>query len=136
MRTLSLIPTNCKTANPLQLNLLITDRQNQQIARMEFEHSAHSYLRASQRGIDGDKLSVALLYGEVFDKQGLIYYVLGEHNIPDILSKEKNRLANTIVIVAGDTNKIITCYRARNPFKHIKNKSKILFKNNPNTAKK
>jgi hypothetical protein len=129
MRTLNLVPTNCKTVNPLQLNLLITDKQNQQSARIEFEHSAHSYIRASQRGIDGDKLSVALLYGEVFNKQGLIYYVLGEHNIPDILAREKNRLANTIVVVAGDTNKIITCYRSRHPFKHIKNKSKILFTN-------
>jgi hypothetical protein len=134
MRTLNLVPTNCRTANPLQLNLLITDSKNQQRARIEFEHSAHSYLRASQRGLEGDKISVALLFGEVFHKQGLIYYVLGEHNIPDILAKEKNKLANTIVVVAGDTNKIITCYRSRHPYKHIKMKSKILFKNYPNAA--
>ena len=134
MRTLNLVPTNCKTVNPLQLNMLITDKENQKSARIEFEHSEHSYLRASQRGIEGDKICIALLYGQVFNKQGLIYYVLGEHNIPDILAKEKNRLKNTIVIVAGDTNKIITCYRSSNPFKHMKMKSKILFNNYPHAA--
>lgn len=35
---------------------------------------------------------------------------------------------NTVVIVSGDSNQIITCYRSKNPFKNIKTKSKILQK--------
>ena len=61
--------------------------------------------------------------------QGLNYYVLGERDIPDFLSKEKSHIKNTVVITAGDTNQVITCYKANNPFKRIKHKSKELYKN-------
>src|SRR5436190_430302 len=77
----------------------------------KFEHTNHSYLRACQRGLNQHKIAVALQYGETIYKQGLIYFVLGEDNIPESLCKQKEQLKNTVVIVSGDSNQVITCYR-------------------------
>lgn len=93
-----------------------------------FEHTEHSYLRARQRGFNYQKIVAALQYGENVYKQGLIYFILGENNIPDSLCKQKEHLKNTVVIVSGDTNQIITCYRSANPFKNIRTKSEKLYK--------
>jgi hypothetical protein len=75
----------------------------------KFEHTHHSIHRANQRGVNDLQISTALQYGEVIRKQGLIYYILGEYNIPASLIKEKSKLKNIIVIVAGDSNHVITC---------------------------
>ena len=93
-----------------------------------FEHTKHSYLRARQRGINQEKIVATLQYGENIYKQGLIYFILGENNIPDSLVKQKEQLKNTVVIVAGDSNQIITCYRSANPYKNVRIKSKNLSK--------
>ena len=93
-----------------------------------FEHTKHSYLRARQRGFNNRKIVAALQYGENVYKQGLIYFILGENNIPDSLGKQKEQLKNTVVIVSGDSNQIITCYRSANPFKNIRTKSEKLCK--------
>lgn len=93
-----------------------------------FEHTKHSYLRSRQRGLNQEKIVATLQYGENIYKQGLIYFILGENNIPDSLVKEKERLKNTVVIVAGDSNQIITCYRSAKPFKNVRIKSKNLSK--------
>jgi len=99
-----------------------------------FNHSQHSFQRASQRGISKHKMRVTLQYGEVMYKQGLLFFVLGENNIPDFLIKDKNKLQNTVVVVSGDSNEVITCYRSANPFRNIKLKSKKLYKSYSNAA--
>ena len=99
-----------------------------------FKHTKHSFLRAAQRGITQRKIKVALQYGESIYKQGLIYFILGESNIPDSLIKEKDKLKNTVVIVSGNSNEVITCYRSANPYRNIKHKSKKLCKNYSNAA--
>lgn len=95
----------------------------------EFEHSNHSFCRSCQRGISKQAISTALQFGESFFKQGLIYYVLGE-NMPAAIQKASEKFRNIVVVVAGDSNQIITCYRSNNPFKNIKMKSKRLCKMN------
>lgn len=89
--------------------------------------SKHSVTRSSQRGIESYKLAIALQYGEVFMKQGLIYYVLGENNIPEQYSTLKSQLKNIVVVCCGRTDEVITCYRSANPFSRIKHKSKRLY---------
>lgn len=93
-----------------------------------FEHTEHSYLRACQRGLNREKIIAALQYGENVYKQGLIYFILGENNIPASLSKQKEQLKNTVVIVSGNSNQVITCYRSADPFKYIRTKSEKLCK--------
>jgi hypothetical protein len=112
--------------NPLAFNFLVEDPKTLQSEKLEFRHTKHSFQRAAQRGINLKKVSPVLEYGESYFKQGLIYYILGENNIPKSLSKERKKLRNLVVIVAGDSNQVITCYRSNNPFKNIKTKSKRL----------
>jgi hypothetical protein len=105
----------------------ITDKE-QRLFEITFEHTTHSYLRACQRGFNNQKIVAALQYGENVYKQGLIYYILGENNIPYSLCKQKEKLKNTVVIVSGNSNQVITCYRSTNPFKNIRIKSEKLCK--------
>ena len=98
------------------------------------KHSKHSFRRACQRSLSQEKITTALHYGEVIYKQGMLFYILGEKNIPSVLNNKKGQLRNTVVIVSGDSNQVITCYRSSNPFKNIKRKSKRLVKNYNNAA--
>jgi len=54
----------------------------------------------------------------------MIFYVLGEQQLPDAKVQEDSQ--NMVIVVAGDSNTILTCYRSENPFKHIKKKQKNL----------
>ena len=110
----------------LDFQFVVEDPKTHQKEVLEFRHTKHSSKRAAQRGINLKKVSHALEYGESFFKQGLIYYILGEKNLPDHLTKDKKELQNLVVIVAGDSNQVITCYRSKKPFKHVKLKSKRL----------
>jgi hypothetical protein len=89
----------------------------------------HSQQRSKQRGIDKDKLSIALSYGNAYYKQGYIFYVLGEDQIPEYLTSKKSKYVNTVVVTDSESDRIITCYRCKEPHRHIKKKSKIYFKN-------
>ena len=111
-----------------EIPLRIEDEKTHHFQIMKFEHSNHSFIRACQRGIGLSKIALALEYGHTYFKQGLNYYVLGEKDIPEYLSKERSHLKNIVVIVAGDSNQVITSYKSNNPFKQVKQKSKDLFK--------
>ena len=111
-----------------EIQLRIEDEKTHHVEIMKFEHSHHSFIRSCQRGIGLSKIALALEYGQTYFKQGLNYYVLGEKDIPAYLSKEKSHLKNIVVIVAGDSNHVITSYKSNNPFKQIKQKSKDLSK--------
>ena len=95
------------------------------VQKFEFEHSNQSMERASQRGINNDRLSLALAYGEIIQKQGLEFHILGENRIPDEFEKDKEKFKNTVVVTNRDC--VITCYRAKDPYKQIKKKSKIFY---------
>ncbi|MBF8149268.1 hypothetical protein ITJ86_05135 [Winogradskyella sp. F6397] len=95
---------------------------------LTFIHSRHSFKRANKRNINNTCIALTIEYGIAFFKQGLIFYVLGD-KVPDIIRKKlgKGNL-NLIVVVSGNSNIILTCYRSKNPFKHIKKKQKNLAK--------
>lgn len=103
------------------------DQKTGMVEVFRFTHTNHSFIRSAQRGIDDKKIAVAILYGEPYYKQGLIYYVLGVSKIPEQLQKQTANLRNTIVVVDGDSDTVLTCYRSKSPFKHIRKKSKTLF---------
>ena len=89
-----------------------------------FVQTKHCMARSCQRAITSDKLKLVLTYGEPYYKQGLIYYVLGESSIPKEYKKNTSKLVNTVAIVDGSSDTILTCYRSKNAHKHIKNKAK------------
>ena len=95
------------------------------VQNFKFEHSNHSLERASQRGINNDRLSIALAYGEIIQKQGLEFHILGENRIPDEFEKEKEKFKNTVFVTRRDC--VITCYCAKDPYKQIRKKSKIFY---------
>jgi len=111
------------------LKVISKDEKTGFVESFKFTHTNHSFQRSSQRGINNDQMAKTILYGEPYYKQGLIYYVLGEKQIPKQYQKNKESLKNTIVIVDGQSDTVITCYRSKAPFKHIRRKSSILIKN-------
>lgn len=104
----------------------VSDPKSQRSEVLEFNHTRHSAVRAAQRGIDTDKIALVLQYGECLCKQKLLYYILGENDLPASLNTVHKELKNLVVIVAGDSNQVVTCYHSNNPFKHIRLKSKRL----------
>lgn len=109
------------------IKVVSKDEKTGRIEVFKFTHTYHSFKSSAQRGISDNKMATAILYGEPFYIQGLIYYVLGEDRIPDRLIKSKEKLRNIVVVVDGDSDTLITCYRSKEPFKHIRRKSKTLF---------
>lgn len=121
--------TKVKTEGDIQSLTEVRNERGVENA-VDFNHSKHSQKRASQRGLSERKIEKVLEYGECYFKQGLIYYVMGENNLPNnIAAQDRDLLKNTIVIVSSETNKVLTCYRSNNPFKNIRIKSKRLSKN-------
>lgn len=123
-----------ETKNQFEIQFEVEDEKTHQIQILKFEHTNHSHLRSDQRGISKSMISLTLEYGMTFFKQGFIYYVLGEKDIPKYLNRDKSHFKNTVVVVSGDSNQVITCYRSSNPLKNIKQKSKELYKNYKNVA--
>jgi len=120
-----------KNQNQLEQSLNITWQvENEELCKSEtltFNHSLHSFTRAQERNIYNENISVVIEYGKEFFKQGLIFYVLGENKLPNFLTAVEKRIyKNTVVVVAGDSNTIITCYHSKNPYKHIRKKTKTL----------
>ena len=102
---------------------------------LTFNHSYHSLKRANERNINPQNISDVIEYGKAFFKQGLVFYVLGEHQLPDaLIQKGRSKSQNIVVVIAGDSNTILTCYRSKNPFKHIKHKQKHLSNRYPSAA--
>jgi hypothetical protein len=87
-----------------------------------FQHSHHSRLRASQRGISFNTIALLLKYGSVIKKQGLLFYYITKSEIKYIAPKYKARLKNLVAVVAHDKT-IITCYKNQKAIKSIRKKS-------------
>ena len=118
---------NTHTANTLVVD--IKDHMMNKIDDFQMTLSAHSNESLIERNISYSAIELALIYGKAFFKQGLVFYVLGEQNIPDLVGAQvRKKCKNLVVVTAGDSDEIITSYRNNNPFKYIKKKSKRLSK--------
>jgi hypothetical protein len=112
-------------ANSSKINVVQKDKKTGCVQRFQFEHSRHSMERGIQRCITNDQISVVIAYGDMIEKQGLQYYIMGEDNIPDEYLKDKERFRN--IVVVADNGFVITSYRSKCPFRHIKKKSKTFY---------
>ena len=105
----------------------ITDENSGKQYNYSMMHSNHSKKRAAQRGFTETDILDALDYSEVIRKQGLFFYTVTNSKLPDALpEKRRKKLNNLVVVVSGDSDSIITCYKSRNNIKHIKKKGIIL----------
>jgi hypothetical protein len=109
-----------------RFNVVAKDPDSEVEQVFQFTHSDHSMVRSAQRGIEGFRMQVAIRYGRTIRKQGLEYCILGKNDIPEHLSHMCAKLRDTVVIISGESDCVITCYRGKDPFKRIKKKSKRL----------
>ncbi len=90
--------------------------------------SPHSEIRSQQRGLSIHDLNDVLDYGEIFHRQGMLFYIAGKRFLPENFPHERaEKINNMVVVVSGETGEIVTSYKNRNAFRRIQKKSKILF---------
>lgn len=111
----------------MQHNRILHDAQPQIAAlasQVETRLTNHAMSRADQRAIDDQMIRLTVLYGTEFFKQGLTFYVMRLKDIPSWIDKPlSEKLNNLVVVCAGDSSEVITCYRSKNCTKHLKRKS-------------
>ncbi|RYY50600.1 MAG: hypothetical protein EOO06_03330 [Chitinophagaceae bacterium] len=105
-----------------QIPVPVVDPRTKETIVFAFSHSRHSLVRAAQRGLREQKIAAALAYGVPYSKQGLVFYVLGEDQIPESLARQKDKLVNTVVVTDSNSDLVITCYRCSDPHRHIRRK--------------
>ena len=106
------------------LNWTIRDEKLHKSENLSFHYTDHSFRRSQQRNLSEKDIIATLEYGTAIFKQGLIFYVLGSRKRKR--NDLKNKTQNMVVVVAGDSDMIITCYKNQNPFKYIRKKTKYL----------
>ncbi|PIP55071.1 MAG: hypothetical protein COX07_01870 [Bacteroidetes bacterium CG23_combo_of_CG06-09_8_20_14_all_32_9] len=107
-----------------------TVKNNQEMieksVKYDYTYSNHSKKRSSQRGINDETIQLALCYGKEFFKQGLIFIAVQTKLVPDYISGSlKKKLKNLVIVLAGDSDELITCYKTSNSVKYITKKTQI-----------
>ena len=109
-----------------QIPVPFWDPDTDTVETVMFHHTVHSRTRAAQRGIDHDRIDTVMVYGKSVYKQGMVFMYLGKDQVPYHLARHRDKYANTVVVLAGDSGTVITCYRCPNPAKHLRLKQKNL----------
>lgn len=102
--------------------LTIRSEETGEFYTSTWQTSRHCEDRLSQRGISYKHMLMAIEFGEVFFKQGLVYYTVIAKSLPNNLCQNEAKKINNIVVVVSSDGEIITCYRSKNAIKHIKRK--------------
>lgn len=98
------------------------------INEYKISHSSHSCIRAKNRGISTQDIWLAIDYGEIIQKQGMVFYVVLSKNLPNSLdTRTKERINNLVVVTNGSGAQILTCYKSKVASKHINRKCSTLF---------
>ena len=106
------------------LNWNVSDEKLKRTEVLTFRYTDHSLKRSRQRNLSEKDIATTLEYGTAFFKQGLIFYVLGSQRGKSKVVRKSTQ--NMVVVIAGDSDMIITCYKNPNPFKYIRKKTKHL----------
>ena len=101
----------------------VLDKESMRCGSYFLRHSTHSSARMRQRGMDNHIISLAVQFGECFQKQGLEFYALSDRRLPLGLGQLGERARNTVVVI-GPGGEIITCYRRRGGIKYLRKKQK------------
>lgn len=89
-------------------------------------YSFHSTVRADQRGISRSSIEILANEGQVIYKQGLRFFFMTEKDLKFFDCDLAAQLKNLVVVLAGDSNYVITSYKNPKAIKSIKRKSKRL----------
>ena len=63
-------------------------------------------------------------YGQKLHRTGIVFFFLGQNDIPEMMQKILDYLEGTIVLFDPNTAEVITVYRNRNGLRDIKRKTK------------
>ena len=96
--------------------------------RQQIEHSVHSYRRSSQRGIRTPWIKTVIQQGRVVYRQGYKFFFMTDKELCFYDPDMQQRLRNLIVVLASDSNRVVTCYKYQYAVKRIKRKSKRLIR--------
>lgn len=109
-----------------EIEIPVYDPDTERVEKIILHHTVHSKARAAQRCIDMQRIDTVVTYGKSVSKQGLIFMYIGKDQVPMHLARQRDKYANTVVVLAGDSGTVITCYRCPNPAKHLRQKQKNL----------
>jgi hypothetical protein len=109
-----------------QIPVPFWDPDTDMVETIMLQHTVHSRTRAAQRCIDLQRIDTVMVYGETVYKQGMVFMYLGKDQVPEHLARHRDKYANMVVVLSGDSNQVITCYRCPNPAKHLRRKQKNL----------
>jgi len=113
-----------------QIKHTVTDPKTKKSQVIEMYLTKHAQARILERGFSHEIIFYALEFGKEVCKQGLVFYVVLNKNLPETLSSKKiQELNNIVLVVDPNIAQIITCYKATNASKHIKRKAKRLSRN-------
>jgi len=92
-----------------------------------FVHTVHSQKRAAQRNIKKEAIVTVIDYGRMFQKQGMRFFVAIDRDLPDWIDPElRKHVHDLVVVLSGEENEIVTCYRNPHPYRYIRKKTKRL----------
>jgi len=91
-------------------------------------HSRHSHKRAAQRGIQNSWVSTVVNEGQVIFKQGIRFFFMTGKELRYHTPSMQKHLKSLVIVMADDSNTIITCYKNKDAISNIKRKRKRLSK--------
>lgn len=96
----------------------------------KLRHSQHAMKRCQQRGICRRAIALALVYGTYEFRQGMVFRVVRDCDIPDSLGvRDRERLRHLVVVLDESERELITCYRNDRASRRIRRKPKRLLGN-------
>lgn len=113
----------CSEKNISNLNISLSHPDAEATQELHFTYTHHASYRSSKRNISPKLIAAVLAFGEVYQKQGYEYHILGKKEL-DIFGLSFQLDDTLVVVMKNDI--IITAYYANNGFKHIKRKQKNL----------
>jgi len=113
-----------------EIRYTVKDEYSERYKHLKLVHSRHSMKRSQQRGISRRAIILAAMYGSCEFKQGLVYRVVRDADIPESLnSKDRKLIRHLVVILDESERQVITCYRNSKGIRNIRRKPKFLYSN-------
>jgi hypothetical protein len=108
-----------------RLIIQVKDPVKHSLGILKFGVTDHVDSRMAKRAIKKEAVSIALLHGTQFHKQGLVFHVMGDNNLPYNLHPQVEKLCRNLVVVTDENSGcIITSYRNSDPMRYVKKKAK------------
>ena len=93
-----------------------------------FTLTDHAQRRCDQRGIGMEEIELVTAHGKVISRQGLLFHVMREKDIPRHLpAAVKGRIKHVVVVIpTSEPGVVMTVYRNPRAITHINRKGKKL----------